>query len=1463
MTIIDFGAARTKIARRPASSRTRRTRPSILELLEERALLTTDYLQSALVADQPGHALIQDPNLINPWGIGLDANGGELSISDTVKGVATFYGGDVNGAPFTQDPLVVSVPGGSPTGEIFNGTSSFSVGGAPATFLFVGRSGDVSGWNAGTTAQLGASVQNADFTGITTELSSQNELYATDFRNGKIDVFDPAFNPVIPTGTFADPNVPAGMAPFNIAYLNGDLYVTYAPANNTAGSGFLAVFDPNGNLITDMPAAAANNLDVPWGMAIATGGFGGLDGDLLVANAGNGRIEAFNTQTLDFVGTVLDTNGSALTIDGLKAIAMGNGLSAGDSNTLFFTAGPNNHQHGLIGSIVSADDNPLDSVGDSIAVSVGSQFSGVVATFAEANLSEAAGSLGAHIDWGDGTTSTGAVISLGAGRFNVDGSHTYSRTGSFNITVTITDDQNHTTIAKSIAQSTDNGTGALSVSGVNPSATEGQAFSGTVATFTDGDGNKTAGAYTATVDWGDGITTSGTVTASGGSFSVLGSHTYANSGSFTITVIVNDNDGASGTASASASIAGSTLSVTGDNLSLTENTTFNGAVATFSDSNPNAGPGDFGASIRWGDGATTTGTISSSGGGFQVTGQHTYGDEGNNSLAVVIHDASGATSTASGTATISEADVLSGQLSLSALTEGATNSQVIATFSDTNTSAVAGGFNSSIDWGDGSTSSGTISGSGGSFSVSGTHAYADEGSFTVRVTLMDDAPGSASAAASGTLNVGEGDVLTAITTSPTATEGLAFGGALATFNDQDLSAAASGFTASIAWGDGATTAGTVSGSGGTLVVNGNHAYSEEGTYSAQVTLGDNAPGTASATANVAVNVADAPLQITSPGISSTEGVLFSGTVASMSDADPNATAADFTATVAWGDGTTTAGTVVGNGQGGFNIEGQHSYAEGGSYPVSVNVRDAGGSSTSTLVMAAIADYSLVGSPATLSGVEGAAFSGRVATFNDLDPDGGSAGEYSVTIDWGDGAQSAGTVTGSAGRYTVSGNHNFADESNVVTVTIRDAGGAADVVQSPANIADDDVLAVAGVTIAATEGQTFTGKVATFTDTNSANAASDLVATIDWGDGTTPSSGTINTAGDGTFTVVAGHTYVEEAAGKAMSVVIADEGGATITARGVANIADASLSASGTTVPSAGGPLSGVVVANFTDSGGAEAPADYTATIDWGDGTATTAGGIAPAAGGGLAVTGSHSYGDSNNHAITVTIHDEGGATTQATSQFLFGDANARFVGAAFLDVLGRPIDASGLAFWDQQLDGGQSRTVVVDAIDHSAEYFANQIVTPAYQRYLGRSPDSGGLVYWVDQLQNHGLSDERLEAGFVASPEFYQHAGGTDKSFVDAIYVDLLGRAADSQGEAFWVGQLAQGAQRADVAYGFAASLERERQRVSDDYMHYLGRLPDQQGIDFFVNQFAHGVSNESVITGFVASDEYFAKHTT
>jgi hypothetical protein len=207
--------------------------------------------------------------------------------------------------------------------------------------------------------------------------------------------------------------------------------------------------------------------------------------------------------------------------------------------------------------------------------------------------------------------------------------------------------------------------------------------------------------------------------------------------------------------------------------------------------------------------------------------------------------------------------------------------------------------------------------------------------------------------------------------------------------------------------------------------------------------------------------------------------------------------------------------------------------------------------------------------------------------------------------------------------------------------------------------------------------------------------------------------------------------------------------------------------------------------------------------------------------------------------------------------------NQAYVQAVYLDVLGRPADAGGLAYWTFLLGHGTPRQAVAYALVHSDEYYRNMIITPAYQNYLLRAPDASGLAFWVDQLKNHGLTDERLEASFIASPEFYQaRGGGTNSGWIDALYMAFLGRPADAEGKAYWLQRLAQGESRSEIAYGFAASIERERQRITDDYMHYLGRAPDEQGINFWLGQFQQGVTNENVITGFVGSDVYAVKHT-
>jgi hypothetical protein len=188
-----------------------------------------------------------------------------------------------------------------------------------------------------------------------------------------------------------------------------------------------------------------------------------------------------------------------------------------------------------------------------------------------------------------------------------------------------------------------------------------------------------------------------------------------------------------------------------------------------------------------------------------------------------------------------------------------------------------------------------------------------------------------------------------------------------------------------------------------------------------------------------------------------------------------------------------------------------------------------------------------------------------------------------------------------------------------------------------------------------------------------------------------------------------------------------------------------------------------------------------------------------------------------------------------------------------------PAGASAFAGQATNIPMPDNLVSVANAFTHSAESYSN-FVTNFYRADLGRSPDAEGLAYWVAQMQN-GLTDEQLEAGFIGSAEYIQDHGGTAQGWVQGLYQDVLGRSPDAKGLAYWVGQLGSGASPEAVAYGFAASPEREAQRVTADYQKYLGRSPDADGLTYWVNSFLAGSGNEDLIAGFVGSPEYYQSH--
>jgi hypothetical protein len=177
-----------------------------------------------------------------------------------------------------------------------------------------------------------------------------------------------------------------------------------------------------------------------------------------------------------------------------------------------------------------------------------------------------------------------------------------------------------------------------------------------------------------------------------------------------------------------------------------------------------------------------------------------------------------------------------------------------------------------------------------------------------------------------------------------------------------------------------------------------------------------------------------------------------------------------------------------------------------------------------------------------------------------------------------------------------------------------------------------------------------------------------------------------------------------------------------------------------------------------------------------------------------------------------------------------------------------------------QGSGIAARSTAALGLTQSAEYYSN-IIVAAYHKFLGRAPEPSGLAFWLDLMQNHGLSDEHLEAGFIGSTEYINNHGGQGAGWVQGMYQNLLGRAPAQWEVQYWVNQLANGMLTTDIAYGFAASREREAQRVAADYQQFVGRSASPAEVNYWVNVFLNGGSNEVVIAGFVSSQEYFHVH--
>jgi uncharacterized protein (TIGR03118 family) len=314
------------------------------------------YSWTNFQSDIAGVAQHVDPNLVNPWGMAASPSG-TIWVSDNGTGVSTLYHQDG-----TAVSLVVTIPTaarnrgtGNPTGVVFNGTTFFQVtkngNSAPGLFIFVSEDGSISGWNP-TLDQTNAiiAVDNGTNRGVNHAVyksatlgmaNGHNFLYVSNFHTGHVETYDENFHQVNPNG-FADPNLPAGYAPFGIRNFNGEIFVAYAKQDHQRhddvpgpGFGFVSVFDTSGNFLRRL--VSNGNLNAPWGLAL-------VNGELWVGNFGDGLINVYDPMTGAFIETLMRADGTPLQFDGLwDLLPLGSGV--------YFTAGIAGEAHGLFGII--------------------------------------------------------------------------------------------------------------------------------------------------------------------------------------------------------------------------------------------------------------------------------------------------------------------------------------------------------------------------------------------------------------------------------------------------------------------------------------------------------------------------------------------------------------------------------------------------------------------------------------------------------------------------------------------------------------------------------------------------------------------------------------------------------------------------------------------------------------------------------------------------------------------------------------------------------------------------------------------------------------------------------------------------------------------------------------------------------------------------------------------------------
>lgn len=338
---------------------------------------SSSYKQTNLTSDTAGPAPNVDPNLVNPWGIAYFPNNA-FWISDNNSGFTTLYNASgVNAGSFAVPHSVANTGLSTPSGIVANiSGAGFAVNGKPGLFIFDSEDGAITAWDGSdpVTIAVDNSQTGAVYKGLALITNGGGSfLLAANFNSGAVEVYDHLFDAAHLAGTFTDPNLPSGFAPFGIHVINNQVLVTYAMQDQAkhdpvhqAGAGYVDLFDLNGNFVQRL--ISQGNLNAPWGAVIPPSGFGAFGGKLLVGNFGDGTINAFDPAAGTFIDQMKDSTGAPITNASLWDMVFGGGGTSGDPNTLYITAGLSNEQHGLFAAI-TANSTPPPTADFSISTS--------------------------------------------------------------------------------------------------------------------------------------------------------------------------------------------------------------------------------------------------------------------------------------------------------------------------------------------------------------------------------------------------------------------------------------------------------------------------------------------------------------------------------------------------------------------------------------------------------------------------------------------------------------------------------------------------------------------------------------------------------------------------------------------------------------------------------------------------------------------------------------------------------------------------------------------------------------------------------------------------------------------------------------------------------------------------------------------------------------------------------------